>query len=849
MATLEGLVVDGLALNDATNFALESLEMPAPAKSWEWVKASDGDGAILARPPLYENREVTARVRVVQLATADLALAKLGTLNDKLQEGEHNPAGITLAWTPADSTKTLTAYVLGGEVTGLPITAQGDDAGWFARSPVVTIKLTCKPFLYGAEITDFLDDFSTNTIGNYTFDNGAGTLSVSGGQLVPSSTAIKRLRHNGAYDIGNAWVSWKLTPSTTANQTVQVRMTAIDATTYLRIGFAAGVLGIEKVVAGSPTSLASNFPTTTQPPSGSPFWLRARKEGNVITAEYWTSAPTDQGTPSITVTHTLTGSDATMFGSGVAGKAGLEWTPLSTSDRADDFLVVPNKVVSTLPVATVEVTNVAGDVAAEARLVVTDNATQSRRLVRMGREWRYYPTAGPWGLLIDSDALVTAGFGGAQATRSGAYDVGGGNNIVRATLGLQPIAVCGTGNQPHVGSFRVFMRIWSDSMDSRIRLAWQDGDGPFQANSWVAPQTLGWCELDLGTITVEEKTLGTQRWTGRIEAYHLYGAVNLDIDVIELMPTELYAEVRATYAYQPGVQVAGDDFGSLASPNALNGRTASGGGGSWVTSGSSGDFLGSGVAPGSVIRTTGSDTAHRYAILGTTNYTNVEVQVTISGPTGLGGAEQSAVARWTDANNHLRAMVSAFETVEIQRVIGGTPVTIAGPISTGGASGTAMIRLIVFSTGRGIAQILNTSGAVLATLAFTDTSLATGGTLQTGKPGFADYHPASIQGTRHNDNFSVSTPAAEPIALYASQSIELRHDQTLREDSTGTYWGPPPSHRGSRVLLGPAGTRGRKNRLAVMARRNDIRTDTDDQIADSTTVQVAYVPRYLVAPR
>lgn len=36
------------------------------------------------------------------------------------------------------------------------------------------------------------DTYSTNTIPNYTFEAGSGTLSVSGGQLVPSSTAEKR---------------------------------------------------------------------------------------------------------------------------------------------------------------------------------------------------------------------------------------------------------------------------------------------------------------------------------------------------------------------------------------------------------------------------------------------------------------------------------------------------------------------------------------------------------------------------------------------------------------------------------------------------------------------------------
>jgi hypothetical protein len=54
----------------------------------------------------------------------DAALAKIGTLVLALQECEQQALGSPAVWTPAGSTKSLTAYIVGGEVTGIPLTCQ-----------------------------------------------------------------------------------------------------------------------------------------------------------------------------------------------------------------------------------------------------------------------------------------------------------------------------------------------------------------------------------------------------------------------------------------------------------------------------------------------------------------------------------------------------------------------------------------------------------------------------------------------------------------------------------------------------------------------------------------------------
>jgi hypothetical protein len=133
--------------------------------------------------------------------------------------------------------------------------------------------------------------------------------------------------------------------------------------------------------------------------------------------------------------------------------------------------------------------------------------------------------------------------------------------------------------------------------------------------------------------------------------------------------------------------------------------------------------------------------------------------------------------------------------------------------------------------------------ATYATVESTLTQLATGGTLASGKSGIYDYNEqAGI--TRYYDNFAVYTPTAEPIVVYSGRNMQVRHDDTIRQDSTGTYTGWPQSYRGSRFLV-PTGT----SRVMVKAKRNDVDVDQDANVTDATQIQIAYTPRGLAVPR
>lgn len=664
MAVTEGLVINGLDLNDQTTYVLEELDLGNAPKRFEWATGADADGALLVRDPLTDTRTITARVRVVRQASMDAAINAVAILSDKIEECEQQPDGSAVVWTPANSTtKALTFYALAGQMDPVPITISGADAGYFVLSPVVTIHLFCKPYGYEAEV---------------------------------------------------------------------------------------------------------------------------------------------------------------LYG---------------TSTTSTDIL--PTLVVSGVP----------GDVPAEARLVVTDLATQSRRHVEWGLEWRYYNAA--TSLVIDSDNMVTSGFAGTGTTRTGAYDPGAaGNSVIRATVLSVPIAVCGTGNLSHVGTFRVKGRVYFTTAGFTtpmyVRLSWRDGDGPLGSNDWVSPVVRNdWVEVDLGLVTIQPAKSGTQRWTGQIEAYGTTGDT-LDVDVLQLLPcSEGYGKSTAPSTYTSGVAVGYDQFSGFTS-GALSARVAPAGG-TWATSGATGDFTGAnlGTTGGGLTRTT-TDTGPRWAILGATNYTDTEVRVS-SYVTSGSGLIQGVVARWTDSSNYLRAYVSSGNYLTIEKVVAGTVTTLAtGVLGYAGGEFTLapgwVVRLTVYQSGRWVAAVLSaSSGATYTTLSGSDAVLATGGTLQTGKPGIIDQAGG---GSRFFDDFFHSVPAAEPIALYSGRTAEFRFDGAIRQDASGTYAGPPPAYRGARCLLPPAGDQNRSARLAVKARRNNVDEAADSSITDNTKLEVYYRARH-----
>jgi hypothetical protein len=418
----------------------------------------------------------------------------------------------------------------------------------------------------------------------------------------------------------------------------------------------------------------------------------------------------------------------------------------------------------------------------------------------------------------------------------------------------QRCAVRGTSS--HVGVFRVKARVYSASLQNQFRLSWKTGDGPVNHNAWVLPvSTVFFVELDLGTITVPATSSGTQRWTGQVEV--LAAATSpgtVIIDYMILVPqADGYGVARAVYSYSAGVVTGYDAFVGTTAGGALNARTAPLGG-SWATSGDATDFVfdDSGVlidTTESIRRTTSvAETSGRFAILGSTSYTDTQVDARGGLGTANYNKELSLIARWTDSSNYARLVIPAgglgADVVKLEQVVAGVVTTLASYTWNQFNYLTYYrFRLIAYASGRILGWVFNDAGSTLVSLDASSSAIATGGTLASGKPGVRD-RCLSGAGFREFTEVAVSTPTAEPIAINSSRTIQFRYDDTIRDDSSGVYVGRPPSYRGSRCLI-PVGT----SRVLAKARRNDVATALDDQVTDSTKIQVAYTPRYLAVPR
>lgn len=528
--------------------------------------------------------------------------------------------------------------------------------------------------------------------------------------------------------------------------------------------------------------------------------------------------------------------------------------------EGEEFLAAT--VTSDAPIVELDVDAIPGAVAATGRLVVTDAAAKARRYCAWGLESRHYDPGTP--LIVDSSSMITAGYIGTTAVQSGSY----GGTVIAANARTRSQAICGLGNLAHIGRFRPHLRIHASAPTIALRLVWQALDGPLRSLSYKVPVQTGWNHVDLGSINVPSAQSGTQRWTGRIEAFSTAaGGEALLIDAMWLIPAERFGRARSSYAYGPGVLTAADEFTSITAGTSLNARAAPVGG-SWATGGGATDFAAFDdpvTGEESMQRNavdSGYHTGMRWAVLGSTDYTDIEVGSLIQLRAVNVIANQAITARWGDVNNYLALRVlpagGPFGTntgaVHLEARVAGTIVATTSALFPRTVGAWLAVRLIAYAGGRAIGSVLNSSGATIATVELVHPALAPGGALEEGKPGMFDFCGSGLGPRRTYRDFYAAAPMPEPIVCHPGRSIEFRSDAAVREDATGNFAGPPPEYVGSRFIVPCGGDPGRTSRIAVLARRNDVEVVNDDELVggaamDATTVEVFATPRYLTVPR
>ena len=461
--------------------------------------------------------------------------------------------------------------------------------------------------------------------------------------------------------------------------------------------------------------------------------------------------------------------------------------------------------------------------------------------IEQDRGYTFTSSLGSGALYYEAESRTAMGGSAIAAGPSGAS--GAGSNVMRNTaLPTNYLAILSTqataagAHLSHVGSFHAYARVQVPTANTglvTVALEWSEGD--FLRYSRNAATTIPsllkgrWLLVDLGLVMTNKVLSGTQRWEGRIVAKSTVVGDDIDVDYLILVPVAEGSGIASAVSrsFTPTSYVGEDHFTATTAGNALNARVAPTGG-TWATSGDATDFVfyddfaGGGER---ISRTAVSSTSGRFAILGSTNYTNVDVGVGIvtdyEGPNPGSSAQMGVIARWTDASNHLRAV--AYESrgsfagrivLEIHEILAGTKTVIAtlnytyfASIVTSSTSDVYRVELTVNTGGQAVATLF-LSGTAVATTSTTRASLATGGTLATGKPGIFDFFPlASPAAVRAYDNFLVATIPAD-AGVFAGQSIEIRSDRVLREDSGGTLWAKPGSYVGDYLRVPPSAARG-----------------------------------------
>lgn len=517
--------------------------------------------------------------------------------------------------------------------------------------------------------------------------------------------------------------------------------------------------------------------------------------------------------------------------------------------------VLSDHVETANPAITWTETTLAGDLWGLGKLVIDEDQAQDQWWLVWGVQSRYVDAAASGVLLYKAELLTLQGGSSTVATPAGGWATnavfnGGLTNIYQSILSSQ--ATGGGAHWTHIGNFRVFARVLvptTNTGDVSVALDWSQGDSRrFARNeaSTFPASTTGafwggrWRILDLGQVHLTKTAQGTQRWEARLVASSTVTGDDINVDWLMLVPIdEGHGEVTVRPQLQTPTVFGGlDTFNQTAGD--LNTKTATIGG-TWTAA--AGIFT---VDATNKLVTCNGNTGENTARLGATTYTDVLTEVSFDLVTG-GTATRKAgiVARWVDASNFL--WVAYNEATGLLSVgtriaaadtfVRSVPVVVAADVSY-------RISAQVDSSGRCIVWITATSRGGDPVLMLYSPTLATAGALASGRSGLYDSGGVGA-GLRAYDTYVAAT-IVKDAAIFASQSLEVRHDQVIREDSSGVYWQQPSRYEGTYLRVPPAGKEARTARFIVKASRNSL--EMPDPATDDISAKLTYTPRYLVLP-
>lgn len=553
--------------------------------------------------------------------------------------------------------------------------------------------------------------------------------------------------------------------------------------------------------------------------------------------------------------------------------------------RRGEWTQLADNTETSAPVITFTHTGIAGEVPALGKLLVDEDQGQTQRWLAWGQESRYYSSSADAGVFYEAESRTLKG-NATIVTLSGSSG-GATNNAIRDTdlvptyTQILSTQASGGGNHlSHVGTWRVFARVQANSGNTgtvTLRLEW--GQGDFRQSTQNDPVTCvtpGNFELvDLGTVSLDKVTQGTQRWEGRILAKSTAAGDEIHVDYLWLCPVtdgsgEVTARPEASTTYSK--IVAYDQFNQAAAN--LSGQTATLGG-NWTSTGDATDLAIVAGTSNLLRRSEVSDAANtgRYAYVGASAIAGSSVSVDTRTTSVNTSVKQGALLRYTDTNNYLLAYMTAvvpyfgasnYLGFYVVKRVAGTVTTLRGGVvtSTGGGGALSFVNLntntyytvtLSADANGNYVATLKLNASTVSTLSGTDSVLATAGALATGRGGIYDENTSATAGiNRDYDNFVVeqldaTTDAKDDAAMFASRSIELRYDKVERGDTAGVVWSAPGKYVGDLLYVPVAARDNRTVRYTLKAARYGP-GDGADSAFDDISARLSYQPRGITTP-
>lgn len=196
-----------------------------------------------------------------------------------------------------------------------------------------------------SQVFGLLDDNAANTVTQWTVRTG-NSPSASGGVLTLGTSSIITRNDLGYRPIDHRVTAKFTMPATiTTGESMGPILKWRDANNYLYVrvfttNATTARVDLVKVVGGTPTTLASTATFTVA--ANTSYWFQCSISGNAVSARTFSTDPSGGGgTPlSALLSHTLTLTDITAFGTGVMADVGI-YSLTTNAYRIDDYRIEP----------------------------------------------------------------------------------------------------------------------------------------------------------------------------------------------------------------------------------------------------------------------------------------------------------------------------------------------------------------------------------------------------------------------------------------------------------------------------------------------------------------------------